>query len=110
MGSFGAHSRCLMTESSNNRYNAACLRMRCSKTNVEIQFGSEVHTCKTNGVEDVKTSVYTGKIQCPSFTEMCDEVLDHRCPLDCYGNGLCMKDKTCQCFATFTGADCNEGR
>jgi len=106
--SYGPHSRCLMTEKTAGNYDAACLRMRCTQTNVEIQFGSEVHTCQSTGVEEVFTTVYTGKIECPSFQSMCPEVLDHRCPLDCHGQGLCMANKTCQCFSTFTGEDCND--
>jgi len=29
--------------------------------------------------------------------------------MDCYGNGYCMADNTCQCMGGFTGTDCNDG-
>merc|ERR1719456_1590537 len=35
--------------------------------------------------------------------------MEARCPMDCYGQGMCMADKTCQCLAPFSGEDCNDG-
>merc|ERR1711976_694819 len=35
---------------------------------------------------------------------------DKKCPMDCYGQGYCMANNTCQCLDGFTGADCNAGR
>jgi len=29
--------------------------------------------------------------------------------MDCYGQGYCMANQTCQCLAGFSGADCNQG-
>merc|ERR1711977_724479 len=29
--------------------------------------------------------------------------------MDCYGNGYCMDNQTCQCLRGFTGLDCNNG-
>jgi len=29
--------------------------------------------------------------------------------MDCYGQGYCMANQTCQCFSGFSGKDCNEG-
>jgi ribosomal protein L12E/L44/L45/RPP1/RPP2 len=29
--------------------------------------------------------------------------------MDCYGQGYCMSDKTCQCLSGFSGKDCNKG-
>merc|ERR1712130_893966 len=61
------------------------------------------------GEHDVNLSAYKGKIKCPSFKEMCNEVMDHRCPMDCYSQGFCMADRTCQCLGGFSGDDCNKG-
>jgi len=106
---YGAHSRCLMAESGNNNYNAACVNTRCKDNKVEFQFGKEVFSCPSEGEHQVNLSVYQGKIKCPSYTDMCDEVMDHRCPMDCYSQGLCMADGTCQCLGGFSGDDCNAG-
>jgi len=107
--SYGAHSRCVMADKGQNNYNAACLRMRCTADKVEIQFGDEVHTCAGSGPQKVTTKSYTGTVKCPAFSEMCTEVLDKRCPMDCYGQGYCMANGTCQCLGGFTGDDCNKG-
>jgi leishmanolysin len=107
--SYGPHSRCVMASSSSNNFNAACLRMRCTVDKVEMQFGDEVHTCAGSGPQTVATKAFSGKVDCPAFSEMCTEVLDKRCPMDCYGNGYCMANGTCQCLAGFTGDDCNHG-
>jgi len=29
--------------------------------------------------------------------------------MDCYGQGYCMANQTCQCFSGFSGKDCNAG-
>merc|ERR1711874_911167 len=36
-------------------------------------------------------------------------IMEERCPMDCYGQGMCMHDNTCQCLHGFTGDDCNKG-
>ena len=108
--SYGAHSRCAMASTSNDsNMNAACLRMRCTADKVEMQFGDEVYTCQGSGPQSVSTTAFSGRINCPAFSEMCTEVLDKRCPMDCYGQGYCMGDGTCQCLAGFSGDDCNHG-
>merc|ERR1712072_943835 len=71
--SYGAHSRCFMAERSASNMDAACLRTRCSATAVEIQFGSEVHVCNGSGPQQVNTTAFSGKIDCPTFAEMCGE-------------------------------------
>jgi len=106
---YGAHSRCLMAKDNSNKYRASCVNTRCSKDKVEFQFGKEVFECPSAGEYEVNLSVYQGKIQCPSFKEMCNEVMDHRCPMDCYSQGFCMADGTCQCLGGFSGDDCNKG-
>merc|ERR1712166_469570 len=106
--SYGPHSRCVMAQKGSN-YNAACLRMRCTTDKVEIQFGTEVHTCEGSGPQTVSTKAYTGKVDCPAFSEMCTELLEKRCPMDCYGQGICMSNGTCQCLGGFSGDDCNNG-
>merc|ERR1711862_1040904 len=55
------------------------------------------------------TNNWTGYLDCPKFEEICEEVLDHRCSMDCSGKGYCMGDRTCQCLGGFTGRDCNDG-
>merc|ERR1712072_139973 len=50
-----------------------------------------------------------GKVDCPAYNEICEELLEERCPFDCYGQGFCMSDNTCQCLSGFTGKDCNDG-
>merc|ERR1711879_787459 len=107
--SYGPHSRCFMTEKSSNNMDAACLRTRCTKTAVEIQIGSEVFTCPGSGPQQVNLSAFKGKIDCPVFSEMCEVIMEERCPMDCYGQGMCMAGNTCQCQHGFTGADCNKG-
>merc|ERR1712232_53350 len=92
-----------------NSYDAACVHMRCKDQKVEIQFGSEGHICEGSGAEQVSTQAYTGTVQCPSYSEMCGEIFSKRCPMDCYGQGLCMGDGTCQCLGGFKGDDCNDG-
>merc|ERR1711874_302371 len=36
-------------------------------------------------------------------------IMEERCPMDCYGQGMCMHNNTCQCLHGFTGDDCNKG-
>ena len=105
--SYGAHSRCFMAAKSTTNYDAACLRSRCKNNKVEILFGEEVFTCPGEGIQSVNTSVYNGQIKCPAYSELCDEIMADRCPMDCSGNGYCMKGNTCQCQAGYTGSDCN---
>merc|ERR1712134_24581 len=107
--SYGPHSRCIMAANNGGSAKAACLRTRCGDSSVEIQIGDEVHTCQGEGMETANTSVFTGQIECPSFEEMCKKVMPKRCPMDCYGQGFCMADNTCQCLGGFSGADCNQG-
>jgi len=98
-----------MAQKNNNQYDAACLRMRCKNNKVEVQFGSEVHICEGSGPQQVSTSAFSGVIKCPAYSEMCTEVLEKRCPMDCYGQGICMSNGTCQCLGGFSGDDCNDG-
>jgi len=85
--------------------------MRCNKADklLEVQIGSDVIKCEQEGEIDVQTTAYSGKLKCPNYNDMCEEVLEHRCPMDCYGQGYCMANQTCQCFSGFSGTDCNEG-
>jgi len=53
----------------------------------------------------VSESGYNGYLQCPDNTAFC-EYWDYRCPMDCFGNGMCMLDKTCQCFKGYSGCEC----
>jgi len=108
--SYGPHSRCIMTKKSTNNYDAACLRVRCKNDAVEIKIGDEVFKCPGEGTHNVNLNSYQGSIKCPSFNDMCTEVMDKKCPMDCYGQGYCMANNTCQCLDGFTGADCNAGR
>jgi len=105
---YGPHSRCVMA-SQNSSYNAACVTTRCKDNKVEFQFGTEVFICPSEGEHQVNLTAFSGKIKCPSVTEMCDNVMDHRCPMDCYSQGICMANGTCQCLGGFTGEDCNTG-
>jgi len=34
-------------------------------------------------------------------------MMEARCPMDCHGQGYCMKDNTCQCMSGYFGKDCN---
>jgi len=108
---YGPHSRCFELETStSNQFEGGCLRSRCEAGHVEMLFGEEIFTCPNPAVDEtvqVNTKAYTGRIQCPSYQEMCGELLSKRCPMDCYGNGLCMGDGTCQCFAGYSGKECN---
>merc|ERR1711874_191101 len=36
-------------------------------------------------------------------------IMEERCPMDCYGQGMCMHNNTCQCLHGFTGDDRNKG-
>jgi len=107
--SYGAHSRCFLAEKRSNDFDAACLRSRCKNNKVEIQFGKEVFTCPSAGKHQVDLDVFKGKVDCPAYSEICEELLEERCPFDCYGQGFCMSDNTCQCLSGFTGKDCNDG-
>jgi hypothetical protein len=49
---------------------------------------------------------------CPDYDEFC-EYFDKRCPMDCYGHGICLEKvegKTisyqCFCLDGYDGADC----
>lgn len=108
--SYGPHSRCIMTKRSINNFDAACLRVRCKNNAVEIKIGDEVFMCPSEGIHEVNLNSYKGSIKCPSFNDMCTEVMDKKCPMDCYGQGYCMENNTCQCLDGFTGPDCNFGR
>merc|ERR1712050_321118 len=48
-----------------------------------------------------------GKVKCPDYKEFCGEMMEARCPMDCSGQGYCMKDNTCQCMHGYFGKDCN---
>merc|ERR1712050_367338 len=48
-----------------------------------------------------------GKVKCPDYQEFCGEMMEARCPMDCHGQGYCMKDNTCQCMHGYFGKDCN---
>lgn len=106
---YGAHSRCVLASDNSNKFRASCVNTRCTGDKVEFQFGKEVFSCPSEGNHEVNLSVYKGTIKCPSFKEMCTEVMDHRCPMDCYSQGFCMSNGTCQCLGAFTGDDCNKG-
>jgi len=101
--SYGPHSRCVMTQRSTNNFDAACLRVRCKNDKVEIKIGDEIFDCPSEGTHSVNLKSYQGNIKCPSFKDMCTEVMDKKCPMDCYGQGYCMANKTCQCLSGFTG-------
>lgn len=98
-----------MLQQNQNNYDASCLRMKCTDTNVQIKIGEEVFECPSKGIFDVNLTVYRGKIDCPSYEEICTNTLEHRCNMDCYGKGFCMADRTCQCFKGFFGKDCHDG-
>ena len=34
------------------------------------------------------------------------QLIKSRCPLDCLGSGMCMLDKSCQCFEGFDSCEC----
>jgi hypothetical protein len=38
--------------------------------------------------------------------EFLSRLIKTRCPLDCLGGGMCMLDKSCQCFEGFDGCEC----
>jgi len=50
--------------------------MRCNKTDkiIEVQIGSDVINCEEEGEIDVTTTAYNGKLKCPNYNEMCEEV------------------------------------
>jgi len=106
---YGAHSRCAMLQKNGNNWDAACLRIRCTSDNVEVKIGDEVFTCPSKGRHQVALKIYSGSIECPSYDEMCTQVFEHRCSMDCYGKGYCMGDRTCQCLHGFLGPNCNDG-
>jgi len=99
-----------MLQKNGNNFDASCLRMSCTATKVQIKLGDNVFECPSKGVFDVNFPVYQGKIDCPSYGEICTDSLEHRCNMDCYGKGFCMSDRTCQCFKGFFGKDCHDGR
>merc|ERR1712050_116834 len=107
---YGPHSRCFMAEK-NSKFSAACLRTRCENGKVEFQINGKTITCEKEGEMMVDVDGFKGKIQCPSAEYMCKEVMADRCPLDCSGNGYCMKgsngNNQCQCMAGYSGSDCN---
>lgn len=108
--SYGAHSRCAMLSTASGSYDAGCLRMKCSSTALTIKVGDAEYECPVTGGEvQVYYGSYSGKVVCPKFEEMCQESLEHRCSMDCSGNGYCMGDRTCQCLHGFLGVDCNKG-
>merc|ERR1712066_1137544 len=41
--------------------------------------------------------------------DICTDFIEKKCPFDCYGQGYCMSDNTCQCLSGFSGKDCNRG-
>merc|ERR1712226_884185 len=107
---YGPHSRCIMADRGNNNMQAARVRSRCTKDGkFEIQIGADVFQCPSEGTHQVSLPGYNGQVECPSAQEMCVENLPKRCPLDCYGQGICMNDGTCQCLHGFSGPDCNNG-
>jgi len=107
---YGAHSRCYMVNNQ-NKYSAACLRTRCEGGKVQFQINNQIITCEKEGEMDVDVTGYKGKIKCPSAQHMCKEIMEDRCPMDCSGNGYCMKgsdgNNQCQCIAGYSGSDCN---
>jgi hypothetical protein len=38
--------------------------------------------------------------------EFLSRLIKTRCPLDCLGSGICMLDKSCQCFEGFEKCEC----
>merc|ERR1712062_533345 len=87
---YGAHSRCFMAKNS-NKFKAACLRTRCEKGKVEFQIGKDIVTCEKEGDMMVDVALYKGIVKCPSAQKMCNDIIADRCPMDCSGNGYCMK-------------------
>lgn len=42
---------------------------------------------------------------CPRISDFCTD-WEKRCPMDCSGNGVCLKNNKCFCFPGYTGLDC----
>merc|ERR1712183_1018437 len=105
---YGAHSRCAMIQNQAEEMDAACLRMQCNATQVVVKIEDKVYNCPPEGgFITIGPASFQGKLECPSYEEMCEESLDHRCSFDCSGSGYCMADRTCQCLHGFLGVDCN---
>jgi len=75
-----------------------------------MKIGEEVFTCPSEGIHQVNLNAYTGSVKCPKFNDICVDFKETKCPFDCYGQGYCMSDNTCQCLSGFSGKDCNDGR
>merc|ERR1712226_148065 len=86
----------------------SCLRARCENGKVQFQIKNKTYTCEKEGEMTISIEGEGEKrINCPSASHMCDEIMADRCPMDCSGKGYCMTGNQCQCLAGFTGSDCN---
>lgn len=77
---------------------------------VDLWFKGKRFKCERPG----KTSLdgYDGTLMCPDYDDFC-EFFDKRCPMDCYGHGICLEKVEgtnityeCFCLDGYDGADC----
>ena len=105
--SYGAHSRCFLwrekTDLTRKRY-SECHLAKCVDGKVKIKLkNGNVYTCMHDG-QELNTGTQFNLI-CPKAGDFCTD-WSFRCPMDCYGNGLCLKGNRCFCFDGFSGPDC----
>lgn len=104
---YGPHSRCFVWKEKPDKGTktaAECLLSKCVNGKIMIKLKSgRIEFCTRSGqVIDVGL---TYDIICPDLSDFCSDWA-HRCPMDCHGNGVCMKNNKCFCFEGFSGDDC----
>ena len=103
----GANSRCFETINQGVK-SAGCYISSCETDGsgnkyIKVTVDGVSGNCTTSG-QTLSLSGIT--VTCPKIDQFCAAYGD--CPNDCSGNGRCLLNGTCRCFAFFTGLDCSE--
>lgn len=101
---YGAGSRCVEMVNKREEVIPRCQKAQCMKDTVVYDFPSQTVVCKKTG-EIIK--VGDDRLTCPDIRRFCLRMSEFNCPKDCSGNGVCLVDRKCFCFATHKGSACD---
>lgn len=104
---YGPHGRCFEwknLQGTGKRDIARCHAAYCKHGGIKIKFGDGRELdCLSSGEKiDLEDGYF---LKCPNIEEFCDK-FNRRCPMDCHGNGLCLRNSNCFCFGKLKGTTC----